>query len=185
MIGSFETSIPIEVQSNFKKAETAAVQEAIVTGSLVLTVKSIEIGPNFVRFAGTVPRHLFFSRLTAQINTNATYIKLSLKKFSKFYTIWSKITEPTSPLGFLTFSISAPILLQHVFSNDSFVDDAERIVICSQFKRIGETLSQKIFGLALCGNCGQEINKERLKALPGVSYCYYCAKVIEEGRKRT
>lgn len=181
MVGAFETLVPLLTHESFKRAQSAAVQEAAITNSLIISIESIEIKPNTVSFKGKVSRHHFLSRHIGEISDNARFIKIELRKFSNFHTTWGKIIEPLPPLGFLTFATPVEIMNQGIVGDNYSPED--EIILCCEFKRTGETLSQGILGFYLCNNCGDEINQARVKALPGVSCCVDCAKLIEKRRK--
>jgi hypothetical protein len=182
MVGAFETSVPLLTHRSFKEAESVAVQEATITNSLIIKVNSIDIKPNTTCFKGRVSKLAFSSRVGGGISDNVRLINVELNKIFHFHTTWGKILKPLAPLGFLTFATPVKILERGMVRGDFLPEDDSSIALCCEFKRIGETLSQGILGLYLCNNCGDEINNERVKAIPKVSYCVDCTKLIEKRR---
>lgn len=181
MIGSFETNVPLLCQYNFKKAMNAAMQEAALTNSLILTVTSIEVCHTLINFKGFLNKKQFIAHSNQSVDDETQYVKINILNFSKLYTTWDKIVESSPPIGFLTFF--APIEVLDFFSDSE--DDAgssSNITICIPFKRTGETLPQRTIGLHLCNKCGQQICDERLAALPDVKYCLRCSNKLEKRR---
>lgn len=179
MVGSFETHIPLLCQCNFKKASSVAMQEAALTSLLILTVTSIEVCRKLINFKGFLNKKQFIAHSNQSIDNEVSYVKADISNFSKFYSTWDKIVEPSSPIGFLTFS--PPINVLECFSDtEGDADASDNLTICIPFKRAGETLSQKIFGLHLCNSCGQQISNERLIVLPEIKQCLRCANKLEK-----
>jgi hypothetical protein len=183
-VGIFETLIQPSFLSCFNDAYEMAVEDATITNSLIMKVTSIEIKHNNVIIKGYSSRRLFLSRIYTTLEPEINLVHIRPYKFGKFYTTWGKIIRPSSPLGFLTLYSPFEILRKNLLEFDEVPEETGDIIINIDVLKVGESLSQEIFGIHLCDKCGIEIPKERLNAIPETSYCLRCANLLEKTIKR-
>lgn len=181
MVGIFESSVHPLFHPSWKKAENAILEEASITGALILTVTSVQISQKMIYLYGHVPRLSLQSRLKTPIKDDTMLCKISVSSNTSFHTTWNQILSHQSPIGYLGLYHPFQILEQGCASGHDTDVGEKKINIRVEFPKKGESLFPKIWGLHLCNKCGEEISAERLDALPGTVTCVYCSPTTKGG----
>jgi hypothetical protein len=184
MVGIFETAVRPVFMPNFNMTQVSSMEEASITSSLILTVRCVEVKHKAVFLKGDVPTELLFSRMNSSVDPSIRQLTINVFHLGKFYTTWKAVLEGSQPIGFLTFYPPFEIIRYGLDLFDDPGEDTQVFHIAIRLDRIGESLPCKEIGRRMCEHCGQLIPYERLKAVPDVTACVSCLKLLEERTHR-
>lgn len=171
-IQTLRPSIPHRFCVSLEEAYEAAVFEAANTGGVVLRVKSIRIGPNFLIVTGLVPvKALVFD---SRIDFSG---RLRPRSIGGFHQAQSSFSQPNTAddLGYLV--LQTPVVSSQV---DPKSEDGDSCWVTVTIEPTFHTLEHGAVGAVCCALCNRPISKQRLLAIPGTRVCTDCQQEKEK-----
>lgn len=171
-VQTLKPSVPHRSCVSLEEAYEAAVFEAANTVGVVLRVKSIRIGPNFLIVTGLVPvKALVFDN---RIEFSG---RLRPRSIGSFHQAQSSYPQPNTAedLGYLV--LQTPVVSSQV---DPKSEDGDSCWVAVAIERTFHTLKPGCVGAVCCALCNRPISQQRLLAVPDARLCTDCQREKEK-----